>query len=85
MKTLARTTAGHVAGLLCALAVLLPSCTTTSSLSAPDRYDLICRRIPYGRWGEPEELQGTTVFLASHASDYVTGAVIPVDGGYSVM
>jgi len=51
----------------------------------PDRYDLICRRIPTGRWGEPEELQGTTVFLSSRASDYVTGAVITVDGGYSVM
>ena len=51
----------------------------------PERYDLICRRIPTGRWGDPEELQGTAVFLASSASDYVTGAVIGVDGGYSVM
>jgi 2-deoxy-D-gluconate 3-dehydrogenase len=50
----------------------------------PDRYDLISRRIPTGRWGRPEELQGTAVFLASAASDYVTGAVLPVDGGYSV-
>jgi 2-deoxy-D-gluconate 3-dehydrogenase len=51
----------------------------------PDRYDLICRRIPTGRWGDAAELQGAAVFLASHASDYVTGAVITVDGGYSVM
>ncbi len=51
----------------------------------PDRYDLISRRIPTGRWGEPEELQGAVVFLASPASDYVTGAVLTVDGGYSVM
>ena len=51
----------------------------------PERYDLICRRIPTGRWGEAEELQGAAVFLASAASDYVTGAVITVDGGYSVM
>lgn len=51
----------------------------------PDRYDLICRRIPTGRWGDPAELQGTVVFLASPASDYVTGAVVTVDGGYSVM
>ena len=52
--------------------------------SDPARYDLINRRIPTGRWGEPEELRGTAVFLASRASDYVTGAVITVDGGYSV-
>ena len=51
----------------------------------PDRYDLISRRIPTGRWGEPEELQGAVVFLASAASNYVTGAVLTVDGGYSVM
>jgi len=54
-------------------------------VNQPERYDLISRRIPTGRWGEPEELQGTVVFLASPASDYVTGAVITVDGGYSVM
>lgn len=59
--------------------------TAAVPANQPERYDLICRRIPYGRWGEPEELQGTVVFLASPASDYVTGAVITVDGGYSVM
>ena len=50
----------------------------------PERYDLINRRIPMGRWGDAGELQGAAVFLASRASDYVTGAVITVDGGYSV-
>ena len=50
----------------------------------PDRYDLISRRIPAVRWGQPEELQGAAVFLASPGSDYVTGAVLTVDGGYSV-
>ncbi|MHB1392410.1 MAG: SDR family oxidoreductase [Clostridia bacterium] len=39
-------------------------------------------RIPAGRWGYPEDLDGTIVFLASAASDYVTGAIIPVDGGF---
>lgn len=59
----------------------------TQSIPAmdPARYELINRRIPTGRWGEPEELQGAAVFLASPASDYVTGAVLTVDGGYSVM
>lgn len=39
-------------------------------------------RIPMGRWGTAEELIGTMVFLASSASDYITGACIPIDGGY---
>ena len=59
--------------------------TAAVPVSQPERYDLISRRIPHGRWGEPEELQGAVVFLASKASDYVTGAVLTVDGGYSVM
>lgn len=39
-------------------------------------------RIPAGRWGMPDDLKGIAVFLASSASDYVSGAVIPVDGGF---
>ena len=58
--------------------------TSDIPLNQPERYDLISRRIPMGRWGNPEDLKGATVFLASRASDYVTGAVITVDGGYSV-
>ena len=49
----------------------------------PNRYDNINRRIPTGRWGEPSELAGAAVFLASSASDYVTGSTLAVDGGYS--
>lgn len=48
----------------------------------PSQYAEITARIPMGRWGTPEDLQGIAVFLASDASAYVTGAVIPVDGGY---
>ena len=48
----------------------------------PVRYDQTLGRIPAGRWGTPADLQGIAVFLASSASDYVHGAVIPVDGGY---
>ena len=47
-----------------------------------DRNRQILERIPAGRWGEPEDLAGTVVFLASAASDYVHGALIPVDGGW---
>ena len=49
----------------------------------PARHDNISRRIPTGRWGEPSELGGAAVFLASQASDYVTGSTLTVDGGYS--
>jgi 2-deoxy-D-gluconate 3-dehydrogenase len=48
----------------------------------PDRYRAILERIPAGRWGEPGDLAGATVFLASAASDYVDGIVLPVDGGW---
>jgi 2-deoxy-D-gluconate 3-dehydrogenase len=44
----------------------------------------IRRRTPAGRWGDPADLVGTAVYLASPASDFVTGAQIPVDGGYAV-
>jgi len=49
----------------------------------PDRYTHILSRIPDGRWGEPADLAGISVFLASQASNYVTGISIPVDGGYT--
>ena len=42
----------------------------------------ILDRIPSGRWGKPEDIMGLAVFLASPASDYINGAIIPVDGGY---
>ena len=45
---------------------------------------LVLMRTPAGRWGLPADLAGVAVFLASRASDFVTGAAIPVDGGYSV-
>jgi 2-deoxy-D-gluconate 3-dehydrogenase len=47
-------------------------------------HERVLARTPAGRWGEPEDLAGIAVFLASKASDFVTGTAIPVDGGYSV-
>lgn len=47
-----------------------------------DRSRSILERIPAGRWGEGSDLAGATVFLASAASDYVNGIVLPVDGGW---
>ena len=68
-------------------AILPGWCTTDLTRGIPEadsnRYDSINRRIPTGRWGEPSELAGAAVFLASSASDYVTGSTLAVDGGYS--
>lgn len=48
------------------------------------RYSSITERIPAHRWGTGDDMKGTAIFLASSASDYVCGAIIPVDGGYLV-
>jgi 2-deoxy-D-gluconate 3-dehydrogenase len=48
----------------------------------PDRNKSILERIPAERWGSPDDLKGTVVFLASRASDYVNGQIIAVDGGW---
>ncbi len=48
----------------------------------PERTRQITERIPAGRWGQPEDLAGAVVFLASPASDYVNGHVLVVDGGW---
>jgi 2-deoxy-D-gluconate 3-dehydrogenase len=47
-------------------------------------HERVLRRTPAGRWGKPEDLAGIAVFLAAPASDFCTGAAIPVDGGFSV-
>ncbi len=46
-------------------------------------HDRVLQRTPAGRWGTPEDFAGVAVFLASHASDFLNGAGIPVDGGYA--
>ena len=57
-----------------------------TALLDPDnpRKEAITNRIPAKRWGTAEDMKGPCVFLASDASDYLNGAVIPVDGGYLV-
>ena len=49
-----------------------------------ERREKITERIPVGRWGEPEDLKGPVVFLASDAAKYIHGVILPVDGGYLV-
>lgn len=55
---------------------------TTSLRFDNERAPAILDRIPAGRWGEPADLMGAVVFLASAASDYMNGAIVPVDGGW---
>jgi 2-dehydro-3-deoxy-D-gluconate 5-dehydrogenase len=51
----------------------------------PEMGPTILQRTPAGRWGNPDDMRGIAVFLASPASDFITGQAIPVDGGFSVM
>jgi 2-deoxy-D-gluconate 3-dehydrogenase len=48
----------------------------------PVRQAQILARIPAGRWGEPEDFKGPTIFLASAASNYLTGEILVVDSGW---
>ncbi len=57
---------------------------SAASHSDPARYQRIVDHVPAGRWGEPADLMGSVVFLASRASDYVNGHILAVDGGYLV-
>lgn len=54
----------------------------TALMNDPGRSTEILARIPQHRWGKPEDMKGVTVFLAGAGSDYVNGAIIPIDGGY---
>ena len=54
----------------------------TALIGNPDREPKILARIPKGRWGVADDVKGAAVFLAAPASDYVTGIILPVDGGY---
>ncbi len=55
---------------------------TAPLVQDPERNRAILERIPAGRWGRPADLKGAVVFLASAASDYVHGTIVPVDGGW---
>jgi 2-deoxy-D-gluconate 3-dehydrogenase len=58
--------------------------TRTARTQVEGLHERVLARTPAGRWGVPDDLAGTAVFLASAASDFVTGTAIPVDGGYAV-
>ena len=57
--------------------------TRQARIDIPGLNETVIARTPTGRWGKPQDLAGTAIFLASPASDFVTGVALPVDGGYS--
>ncbi len=57
--------------------------TRGARAQVPGLHERVIARVPQGRWGTPDDLAGTAIWLASRASDFVTGAAVVVDGGYS--
>ena len=55
----------------------------TALFTNPEFDSWVCKRTPAARWGDPEELVGAAVFLASAASNYVNGQIVCVDGGFT--
>lgn len=88
MAGLTRAYADELGGLGVQVNAIAPGYVATA-LTAATRADPVAEqavreRTPAGRWGEPHDLMGTVVFLASRASDHVNGHVLSVDGGYLV-
>lgn len=83
-KSLAVGWAEHNIQVNCIIPGWIRTDMTARGAANPEFSARIVSRTPAGRWGEAEELGGTAVFLASHASDFVTGVSIPVDGGFAV-
>ena len=50
----------------------------------PERHQQILQRTPLGRWGQPQDVASAAVFLCSSGADFITGTVLPVDGGYAI-
>ena len=83
---LTRAMANELASMRITVNAIAPGYMVTDNTEAlradPARTRTILERIPAGRWGEPADLATATLFLASPASSYVTGIVVPVDGGW---
>ena len=86
IANLTRALANEWAPLRINVNAIAPSYFTTELISAlredVERYEALLARLPAGRFGEPEDLKGAAVFLASDAADYVHGTILPVDGGW---
>ncbi len=81
-KSLSNEWAGLGINVNCVAPGYLATDLNTALLNDPVRSKQILERIPAGRWGTPKDIVGTAIFLASKASDYINGVVIPIDGGW---
>jgi 2-dehydro-3-deoxy-D-gluconate 5-dehydrogenase len=84
-KSLAVAWAPHNIQVNCVLPGWIVTEMTSRGVQNPEFSDRIVGRTPAGRWGEIGDMAGAAVFLASPASDFVTGVSLPVDGGWAVM
>jgi 2-deoxy-D-gluconate 3-dehydrogenase len=81
-RALANEWAGHNINVNAIAPGYMATDNTAPLRADPKRSTSILERIPAGRWGTPDDLKGVAVFLASSASDYMHGAIVPVDGGW---
>jgi 2-deoxy-D-gluconate 3-dehydrogenase len=81
-RALANEWAGHGVNVNAIAPGYMATDNTAALRADPGRSQSILERIPAGRWGRGDDLAGAAVFLCSAASDYVSGAIIPVDGGW---
>lgn len=81
-RALANEWAGHGVNVNAIAPGYIATDNTAALRADPERSRSIVERIPAGRWGEPGDLGGAVVFLCAPASDYVSGVVLPVDGGW---
>lgn len=81
-KALANEWAGRGVNVNAVAPGYMDTAMNTALVNDPVRNEQILARIPAGRWGTGEDMQGAVIFLASSYSDYINGAIIPVDGGY---
>lgn len=81
-KALANEWAGRGVNVNAVAPGYMDTAMNTALVNDPARNEQILARIPAGRWGTGEDMKGAIIFLASDYSDYINGAIIPVDGGY---
>ena len=81
-KSLSNEWAQHGINVNCIAPGYMATDLNTALINDPNRSRQILDRIPAARWGQPADIAGTALFLASSASDYINGIVIPVDGGW---